>query len=277
MARIRILVINPNTTQGMTDNLIPLVESLNYTDYTFLTAPSGVPSINTTEDGLISAQACLSTVLSLADSHDAFLVACYSLHPLVAMLQEELPRGKFVTGIFQSSIAMALSLLKMPMPVLNSTSSGSDSRAAVGADVGQGGESGNWGLWGCGYSAEARKCFGIVSTGEQQGALLSEAVEKFLGQQGKGSRFAGVQTTGLNASELHYAREEVVKERMVGAARRFLWVEGVKVSVICLGCAGMVNMDEWVKEGAGGNDVKVVDGVKAGVSVLQGLCRGGYV
>ncbi|WPG99814.1 hydantoin racemase (Dcg1) like protein [Acrodontium crateriforme] len=82
-----ILVINPNTTQAMTDALIPLIEGLNFdpilTKFTFFTAPSGVPSINNEADAKESARHCLPTLITnhLAN-HDAFLICCYSAHPL---------------------------------------------------------------------------------------------------------------------------------------------------------------------------------------------------
>lgn len=50
---------------------------------------------------------------------------------------------------------------------------------------------------------------------------------------------------------------------------------GREVGVVILGCAGMVGMEGWVREVVG-EGVKVVDGVKAGVGLLQGLVRGGF-
>ena len=51
--------------------------------------------------------------------------------------------------------------------------------------------------------------------------------------------------------------------------------EGGEVGVVVLGCAGMVGMEEWVRDVVG-EGVKVVDGVKAGVGILQGLVRSGF-
>ena len=55
------------------------------------------------------------------------------------------------------------------------------------------------------------------------------------------------------------------------------------VQAICLGCAGMVGLDEAVRaacvETLGeerGKEVYIVDGVKAGVGMLYGLTRGGF-
>ena len=95
-----------------------------------------------------------------------------------------------------------------------------------------------------------------------------------LGAKSGSKWFAGVETTGLNAAELHELPTEEVRKRIAEAAVRLVKrVEDLRV--IVLGCAGMVGMEGWVREGAGKN-VFVVDGVKAGVSALQGLLRGRY-
>ena len=45
--------------------------------------------------------------------------------------------------------------------------------------------------------------------------------------------------------------------------------------VVILGCAGMAAMEDWVRQAAG-DEVLVVDGVRAGVAALQGALRGRY-
>lgn len=130
--------------------------------------------------------------------------------------------------------------------------------------------------------------FGIVSTGKVWEDLLAGAVRAFLGAEGKGrveGRFAGVQTTGLNASELHDAPPEEVRKRMKEAVRRLLRTkedEKGGVGAICLGCAGMAGMDRMVREACveelgedGGKRVRIVDGVVAGVAWLEGALRSG--
>lgn len=83
---------------------------------------------------------------------------------------------------------------------------------------------------------------------------------------------------GAGASEGGGEPDESVKQKVKAATHRLL-ARG-DVSVIILGCAGMAGMEGWVREGVeeaglrGG--VRVVDGVKAGVGVLQGLLRGGF-
>ena len=94
-----------------------------------------------------------------------------------------------------------------------------------------------------------------------------------IGDKGKNERFAGVETTGLNATELHSTPQEEVKRRIKEAARRLMARGSVKV--VILGCAGMAGMDEWVREEAL-EGVKIVDGVKVGVGNLLALIKGKF-
>lgn len=171
--------------------------------------------------------------------HNAFLVACYSPHPLVTLLKsEETIRnhpGKLVTGIFEASITSSLQFIQ------------NDQK------------------------------FGIVSTGKVWEQILSVGVHQFLGTKSC-ERFSGVQTTGLNATELHTAPQEEVRERMKEATKRL--VKDGDVGAVCLGCAGMSGMDDIVREAcveALGNEkgrrVKIVDGVQAGVLWLDGCLK----
>ncbi|QDS77208.1 hypothetical protein FKW77_002729 [Venturia effusa] len=247
----KILIINPNSTVSMTNSLKPLVDTLGFTEtiYTYFTAPtSSPPSINNDHDAASSATHCLPALQKsqLLPSHDAFLVACYSQHPLVTLLKQDphiAAQRKSVTGIFEASVATCLQLL---LP----------------------GER-----------------FGIVSTGKVWETILTEAVASLLGTvsstTGAGTRFAGVQTTGLDATELHDTPVEEVRRRMKEATRRL--VSRGDVGAVCLGCAGMVGMEEMVREACveelgeeRGGRVRVVDGVKAGVAWLEGAVRAEY-
>lgn len=100
-----------------------------------------------------------------------------------------------------------------------------------------------------------------------------------LGPERAAVLFAGVQTIGLDAGDLHgeSQQEGEVEKRVRRAVRRLVDGETGKVGVIVLGCAGMVGMERWVREewaGSGGG--RVLDGVKAGVGILQGLVRGRF-
>lgn len=121
--------------------------------------------------------------------------------------------------------------------------------------------------------------FGIVSTGKVWEDLLSKAVAKYSREEiGAESAlnyvFAGVETTGLNATDLHDAPAEEVRDRMKEATKKLVRKGGLRA--VCLGCAGMAGMDVMVREALieelgqdRGNAVHIVDGVKAGVEWLE--------
>jgi len=238
-------------------------------EYTFFTSPSpGIPSINSPEDAAKSAEICLPSLVPLLPHHDAFLVACYSQHPLVPQLKSECRkltasatagsegRGarKYVTGIFEASVLTSMSLI------------------------------------------DDHEGFGIVSTGKIWEPELETAVERFLGSDGsyydnEVSRFLGCETTGLNASELHDLPGEEVRKKMMDATKRLLerGVSGNEVvnksdtEAICLGCAGMVGLEDAVRQAcaewlgtAAAKEVYIIDGVKAGVGLLCSLARTGF-
>lgn len=172
-------------------------------------------------------------------------MACYSQHPLVPILKGEkeiTASGKPVTGIFEASVATSLQLIH-PL-----------------------------------------ERFGIVSTGKVWEEILTDAVEAYLGTSRNGDvskRFAGVETTGLNATELHDTPQEEVRGRMKDATKRL--VGKGDVGAVCLGCAGMAGMDEMVREACveelgeeKGKRVRIVDGVVAGVAWLEGAVRVKY-
>ncbi|OAP62137.1 hypothetical protein AYL99_04340 [Fonsecaea erecta] len=300
---VRILIINPNTSQAMTDALVPVVESLGFpaVQYAFFTSPTpGIPSINSPHDAAESARICLPHLLPLLPHHDAFLVACYSQHPLVAQLKAECAaltaaatqgaRGsgarKYVTGIFEASVVASLTLLGEP-----------EKKQKTDDDD----------------DKDVRPAFGIVSTGKVWEEALQTAVAEFIGCPPTAtttkSPFVGCETTGLNASELHDLPAEQVRRKMKEATTRLLRRGQIssssssssikkndqtptttssadtlsRVQAICLGCAGMVGLDSAVREACAetlgperARDVYIVDGVKAGVATLYGLARSAF-
>jgi len=252
---VKILVINPNSSKSMTKGLDRIIEDLGHTSNTLVstyTAPDGPGSINNEDDAQESAEHCVKDLngAHIIKEHDAFLVACYSIHPLVTQLRPILPADKRphtpIIGIFEASVSTALSLLPPPRT-----------------------------------EGSVRKVekFGIVTTGKYWEKVLTEGVMDFLGcEDGKCARFKGVETTGLNASELHTAPPEVVKAKMMAATKRL--IQDGDVTAICLGCAGMAGMDSWVREACmeelgqeRAKQVRIIDGVKAGIAILEGLVR----
>lgn len=179
----------------------------------------------------------LPHLVPLLADHDAFLVACYSAHPLIPRLQSDLttlpgPR-RYVTGIFEASVLASLSII-----------------------------------------AEDQT-FGIVSTGKVWESALTDAVNDFLG--GRSSRYIGTETTGLNATELHDLPVSDVNIKMKEATTRLLQKGQGRVGAICLGCAGMVGLEVAVREACvealgkrDGSRIAIIDGVKAGIAQLVG-------
>jgi len=130
-------------------------------------------------------------------------------------------------------------------------------------------------------SGDSKK-FGIVTTGKYWEDTLTEGVMNFLGCESRATsnRFKGVESTCLSAAELHTSPPEEVRSRMLDATRRL--VKDRDVSVICLGCAGMAGMDAIVKEACieelgeeEAQQVHIIDGVKAGIALVEGLVRAG--
>ena len=128
-------------------------------------------------------------------------------------------------------------------------------------------------------SSGAHGQFGIVTTEKYWEEVLSEGVHEFLRQeQTPSSVFGGVQSTGLSAAELHTMPLEEVKSRMVEATKRLLDEKDIRV--ICLGCAGMAGMDIIVREACieqrgekAGEEIHIIDGIAAGVSVIDGMLK----
>lgn len=277
-----ILIINPNTSTHMTDALRPILASMNYQDvhFDYFTAPDctaevegisiePIASINNAEESCKSALNCWP-VREMIDHYDAYLVACYSAHPFVGKLREDikaseeasLTRNKYVTGIFEASITAALSLvsgfsLEIPTNPAERL-----------------------------HKYQATGSFGIVTTGSAWKEELTNAVQAALGyeeEDGSSMHFTGVETTGLTAVELHTTEPEEVRRRIIDATRNLLRNSKSPVKVVCLGCAGMAGMEEAVREGctqeygpAEGQRVRIVDGVVAGAGNLITALKAGF-
>jgi Asp/Glu/hydantoin racemase len=234
----------------MTAALEPLLADLVHPNLklSYYTAPpTAPPSINDEITSALSTSETLPHLLgflattkeetSVTDaprrSFSAYLVACYSDHPLTEALRKAI--GGPVLNIFQASVLHARML---------------------------------------------SRSFGIVTTGSYWEPALQKATVKFLtgtdpeveGDVVNVKDFVGVRSTGLTAIELHSTpRSEV--ERRIADASAFLIDRGAEV--ILMGCAGMSGMAEAVQRGAAsrGVQVVVVDGVRAGVTLLEGLVR----
>jgi Asp/Glu/hydantoin racemase len=145
-----------------------------------------------------------------------------------------------VTGIFEASVLTALSLLKP-------------------------GE--KW---------------GVITTGPFWEKHLSDGAMGSLGADNAAanSKFAGVQPTGLNASDFHQGVEADVVKRKIRDATWKLLNKG-NVTCILMGCASMAGLDLEIRkaaEEAQGHDfgfkiLHVVDGVAAGMVQIEQSVR----
>jgi Asp/Glu/hydantoin racemase len=206
--------------------------------FEYFTAQSGVASINNEEDGAVSSIACMPDLIPLLDQYDAFLVCCYSAHSLVPALRARLhEQGLGRKPVVGIFEASVLECLAL-------------------LDTGE--------------------PFGIVSTGSQWTRILDQAVADLLGS-GSSTRYAGTETTGLNADELHTTAKVQVDQLMSAAVKRLL-DRGAKA--ICLGCAGMTGMFETVQSACidhlgemEGKRIRIIDGVIAGGKYLNSAIR----
>lgn len=257
--RTRILLINPNSSTEMTTSMVSSLQKaigsfrnrdVQILPYTASTSAAPV-SINNGTDIDASARAVLSSLDSdqnfrraAGGDVDAVLVACYSVHPLVSLLMKRFPSIP-VTGIFEASILTALSLLS--------------------------------------NSSSPSEKYGIVTTGPFWETHLSTGVSALLHgryhcQNGGNNnendgKFAGVFTTGLDASSFHSAPASEIRSRLREATSKLLASGDVRC--VLMGCAGMAGLEDLIRETTieqygveRGNQVYVIDGVKAGIGLL---------
>ncbi|KAL4778399.1 carbon-nitrogen hydrolase [Aspergillus varians] len=109
--KYRVLLINPNATQSMTAKCLEMVAPTLPPDVQVdgFTSPNPAPTaIEGSLDAVLSTAAAVRAVIPIAEQYDAFLVACYSDHPLIKALREELTAP--VVGIMEASLFAARTL-----------------------------------------------------------------------------------------------------------------------------------------------------------------------
>jgi Asp/Glu/hydantoin racemase/predicted amidohydrolase len=109
--KYRILLVNPNATRSMTYKCLEMVASTLPSDIQVdgFTSPQPAPTaIEGSLDAVLSTAAAVRAVIPIAERYDAFLVACYSEHPLIKALREELTAP--VVGIMEASLFAARTL-----------------------------------------------------------------------------------------------------------------------------------------------------------------------
>lgn len=271
-------MINPNSNTGFTSGLEDLVAKLGYTDVRelslisvwtvmkltnslqascdFFTNPESQPPLSSIEDIDLSAKLCMPHLLPYLETHDALLVACFSRHPLVGLLQAEInrrqskdesskPRALAVTGILEASVATAMTLAG---------------------------------------STPDRK-WGVISTDHSWREWTDSAVSDFLGVDAPKTtigRYLGCETVGVQAEDLERQGASSMAGLANTAVKQLLSRQDSELCgapVIILGCAGLYQLEECIKTsckallGTGGAEVAVIDGVKVGIGMLLTLVK----
>ncbi|WRT67783.1 uncharacterized protein IL334_004757 [Kwoniella shivajii] len=237
-ASIRILLINPNSTQLFTEELVPVLSKSipSNVKIDFVTAPSAAPrSIDNSEDGRLSTSVCEEYLdvhneggREILQSYSSVIIACFSQHPLVDSFRKA---GQGVKG----RKAITIGILD----------AGVYSALALGGKL------------------------GIATTGEQWESLFDTAIETMGITK---SRYAGTKGTGFDAISLH---GEGPTSALLEASVNLV---GRGAAVIVLGCGGMSAMREGLENSLNEKTqswIPVIDGVQAAVDMAIGYARMG--
>jgi len=107
---MRILLINPNTSESFTEKIQTIAEQYAApgTSVKALNPATGPRSIECIYDELLSAAGTLETLITNLDNFDAFVIACYSDHSTIYAAREI--TDKPVLGIAEASMYLACML-----------------------------------------------------------------------------------------------------------------------------------------------------------------------
>nr|WP_064571300.1 aspartate/glutamate racemase family protein [Gordonia sp. LAM0048] len=107
--------------------------------------------------------------------------------------------------------------------------------------------------------------FSVVTTLDRTVPLIEDRLKL----AGLDQRCASVRASGLGVLELESDPERAVKAIVEQSTRA---VADDHAEVICLGCGGMAELEEQVREATG---VPIVDGVRSAATIAEGLVRMG--
>ena len=104
---IRILVINPNTSEAMTGTILLSAKNAagKETIVDAVTNAVGPTSVEGVYDEIITSHGVLEILLKEKDNYDAFIIACFSDHPVIQAGREAI--AKPVIGIFEAACMVA--------------------------------------------------------------------------------------------------------------------------------------------------------------------------
>lgn len=121
---MKILVVNPNSSALVTSSIEKLLSRVATKDTEYFTAPAEAPKeICDLATLNLSTKYCLPELEPRLKDYDGILVACYSNHPLIHALkdlQKTSPRKTAVSGLFNASLAYAVSHLPQKFAILTS-------------------------------------------------------------------------------------------------------------------------------------------------------------
>ncbi|CUS24262.1 LAQU0S15e00584g1_1 [Lachancea quebecensis] len=255
--KMRILLVNPNSTEAMTKAAGARVQAYLANAYPevatpfelslFTAPPDAPPMIDGEEASRESAAKCLPLLCQRAeagapqyfDTFDGVLIACFSDHPLVHVLQERTERKTQVTCIFHASLTACL--------------------------------------------ARAGARFSIITSNDEWVTLLDAAAGRLLGAEPpfasskapfKGTVASSVPVLDLHdPANLHAIAKRIYEENVVR----------LDTTTVILGCAGFSGMEaalsrEITKIAAQRDPgrtlhVTLVDSVVTGVETLALMCR----
>ncbi|KAF9244518.1 Asp/Glu/hydantoin racemase [Melanogaster broomeanus] len=250
MPATKVLIINPNSTSEMTDGLRQAPVPQPDIEYHFFTNPDGPPSIDDEDTCHASAESCMKALLDdQANGVDltqygGFVVACYSLHPLVNKLKAE--TGKPAVGIFEASVTTCLHLIDASQK-FGIVSTGNNWETLLTEGVAE--------ILGAPHADGGTRFAGVGTTG-----LTASALHK---------------ATHEEAQQLMKdATKRLLRDQRNQGDNRNL------VGAICLGCAAMTGLQKTVREACNeelgeerGSRIFIVDGVSAATGVVLGLVR----
>ena len=179
-------------------------------------------------------------------------MACFSVHPLVGSLRRFAPASLATTGIFEAGILAAMAL----------------------TDRWRGER---WGIVTTGKFWEEHLSSGVVRE-------LTGSADTTQGGLGPVAPFAGVESTGLNASDFHHGVDPaVVTKKIKEATKRLLARSSPDGMVTCIvmGCAGMAGLEETIRSAAceergeafAYETLHIVDGVRAGLVQVNQMIK----
>ena len=214
---MRILIINPNTSEDFTRNIERVARqyALPDTEVAAMNPASGPRSIESVYDELLSAPGTLELLIREQDNFDGFIIACYGNYTTAAAAREI--TDKPVLEISEASMVVACML---------------------------------------GHK------FSIISTNDEWGPIMEHAVRHY----GLADRCASVRTAGMPVLALESGGKAAAYRPILAEARRAIEEDGAEV--ICLGCAGMVDLDKQLEAELG---VPVLDGVVCALKLLEGM------